>query len=1089
MMSRGEPAADPDDRDAPDDHDDRGGDDRLDLLARLPGDVLCVVNDAGRLTYVSASVERTFGYTPSEFLNIASSAHLIHPDDLGIMATLWHDARAEPDVEVRSEFRLKMRDGSYRWADVIAINLVDDTTVAGVVLNFRDITERREAERALRENEQLLRTITDGTTDLLVLVDGIGQILWCSPSVRDVLGYEPADVLGASLLDFAHPTDVAGALPALTRMIAGQDLVTPFLMRARHAAGGWRHIEAFSRHLSVGTSEDGAVLSLRDITKRVTAERALAASEARFRAFVESSKDLTGVIDTTGRITWLPPSVTDMLGFTADELIGTQAFDLIHPDDAGSAIARFSGVTEVGQGRVDPLTLRVRCKDGGWLTVEGIGSLLADADGEVEGVLLNVRDVTWRLHAEEAVRRSEARFRAVVSGSYDVTALVDRSGTVQWATPSVTRLLGWHPDDVVGRNGLDFVHPDDIEFVAGELISFAEGTGVPNPTSIRMLHGDGTWRDVEIVGSNFLDHPDINGIAVNLRDVAERVTAERERQRLTDIFSLTSDLVGIARAEGGLVYLNDSARRFFGLGADVDLATIDFDLAGWMAGHNGDRLIAEVMPAIERTGIWSGEVELARADGTLVPMLGQLIGHRDDTGSFEYFSGVLRDIDERKSFERRLEHEATHDPLTGLPNRTLLLDRLENALARARRRHSVVAVLFCDLDHFKVVNDSMGHSYGDIVLREVAQRLAGELRPGDTVARFGGDEFVILCEDIDSPADAVVIAKRADHAMSRAFALDGRDVYVGVSVGIAVATGGAGQAADPEMLIRDADAAMYRAKARGRGRYQVFEPGIGEQALDRFDLENALRRAVHEGELDVHYQPIVEIHTRAIVGVEALVRWDHPERGRLLPDEFISLAEETGIVLALGEWVLGQACRQMRLWDELLDGRAPGMLAVNLSARQLGHPELIGQVERALAESLLAPERLHLEITESVLMDDVESSASILRSLKALGVNMAVDDFGTGYSSLSYLRRFPVDSLKVDASFVDGLGSEPEDSAIVAAIVNLAHTLGLHAVGEGVETEQQMDELRALGCDLAQGFFLARPMPADDLTTILLTLP
>ncbi len=1074
-----------------DDRDDLGDigdlDQRLDLLARLPGDVLCVVDEGGRTTYVSASVERTFGYTPERFMAIASSVELIHPDDVAALGTLWVDVHAARDVEVRGEFRLKIPDGSWRWAEVIAINRIDDPAIAGVALNFRDITERREAERALRENEELLRTITNGMTDVLVLVDGIGLVRWCSPSVHQVLGYEPETVVGASLLDFAHPTDVAGALPALTRMIAGQDVVTPFIMRARHASGEWRYIEAFSRHLAADASQDGSVLSLRDVTKRVVAERALAASEARFRAFVESSKDLTGVIDDHGRITWLPPSVTDMLGFLPEELIGTQAFDLIHPDDAEQAIARFGHVTEVGAGKVDPLTLRVKCKDGSWLTVEGIGSLLTDADGVVDSILINVRDVTWRLHAEEAVRRSEARFRAVVSGSFDVTALVDRMGTVQWITPNAEHLLGWNAEDVVGRNGLDFIHPDDIEFVTAELISFAEGRGVPSPTPIRMLHRDGNWRDVEIVGSNFLDHPDINGIAVNLRDVAERLTAERERQRLTDIFSLTSDLVAVTTVEGELVYLNDSGRRFFGLEPDTDLTT--FDLAGHIASASLARMVAEVMPAIDQGGSWGGEVELIRADGTMVPMLGQLLAHRDATGSIECFSGVLRDIGERKSFERQLEHEATHDPLTGLPNRTLLLDRLEIALARARRRNTAVAVLFCDLDHFKVVNDSMGHSYGDLVLREVARRLETELRPGDTVARFGGDEFVILCEDIESPNDAVIIAKRADHAMSTAFALDGHDVYVGVSVGIAIASGSTRHIADPETLIRDADAAMYRAKARGRGRYQVFEPGIGAQAVDRFDLENALRRALQQRELDVHYQPVIEIASGSLVGVEALVRWDHPQRGQLLPGEFISLAEETGIVLPLGEWVLEEACRQMRVWDELHNGRSPGTLAVNLSARKLGHPELIGQVERALAASLLAPERLHLEVTESVLMDDVESSEAILRSLKELGINVAVDDFGTGYSSLSYLRRFPVDSLKVDRSFVDGLGSEPEDTAIVAAIVNLAHTLGLHSVGEGVETAEQFEQLRELGCDMAQGYFLARPMPAAELTKILLATP
>ena len=706
-------------------------------------------------------------------------------------------------------------------------------------------------------------------------------------------------------------------------------------------------------------------------------------------------------------------------------------------------------------------------------------------DPAVEGLVANIRDITDRVATEEALRRSEARFRTVVQGSYDAVAVVDREGTIMWVTESSERMLGWTPDDLVGVNGLDLIHPDDVGLIADELASFAAGTGVPNPTAIKLRHKDGSWHHVEIVGTDMLDHPDIGGIALNARLVDDRVAAERQLRRLTDIFELTRDLVAIADARGRIEYLNAAARRFFGVGDDDDLDHLS--LGASFTPASLDRLRTEVMPAVTAAGTWSGELDAVRHDGEVVAMLAQMLAHRDGDGRLEFASAVFRDITERKAFERRLEHEATHDPLTGLPNRTLLLDRLDLALARSRRRGRGVGVLFCDLDHFTVVNDSLGHSAGDRLLVDVADRLQDQLRPGDTVSRFGGDEFVILCEDVDGPEPAVRLAERVEQAMGAPFRLGEEDLHLGVSIGIAIGQPGTG---DAEALIRDADAAMYRAKAKGRQRHQVFEVDMWEQAVDRLDLENALRRALGRGELELRYQPIVDLRTGLVDGVEALLRWRHPQRGLLAPDEFIGVAEETGVIVSMGDWVLTQACCQLVAWDDGspvagADGDPALTMAVNLSGRQLDHPDLVDHVRRALETSGLAADRLHLEITESELMDDVEGSSATLEQLRGLGVHLAVDDFGTGYSSLSYLKRFPVDRLKVDRSFVDGLGTDPEDTAIVTAIVRLAHSLGLEATAEGVETEAQRSALAALGCDRAQGYLLARPLPADEVLAVL----
>jgi diguanylate cyclase (GGDEF)-like protein len=419
-------------------------------------------------------------------------------------------------------------------------------------------------------------------------------------------------------------------------------------------------------------------------------------------------------------------------------------------------------------------------------------------------------------------------------------------------------------------------------------------------------------------------------------------------------------------------------------------------------------------------------------------------------------------------------HQATHDPLTGLPNRSLVLDRLDQALARSQRTGGRVTVLFADVDRFKVVNDSFGHTVGDGVLLSISERLRAAVRPHDTVGRLAGDEFVIICEDT-TDREAVDVAERVADAVAQPIVLGGRETVITASIGIAHAEPGT----RGEDMLRDSDVAMYRAKERGRSRIELFDADMRHRMVDRLEMERSLRAAIGGGELRLDYQPIVAFDGWEVIAAEALVRWDHPERGLVEPAEFIPLAEESGLILPLGRWVLGEACRQLAAWRAA--GRTKLRVTVNLSARQFADPELIAVVSEALARAQLPPDALWLEITESVLMEEVTATADTLLALKRLGVHLAVDDFGTGYSSLSYLKRFPVDMLKIDRSFIDGLGTDPEDGAIVLAIVSLAQALRLGVVAEGVEYFHQLEVLHRLGCDAVQGYLLAHPGPADGL--------
>ena len=419
-------------------------------------------------------------------------------------------------------------------------------------------------------------------------------------------------------------------------------------------------------------------------------------------------------------------------------------------------------------------------------------------------------------------------------------------------------------------------------------------------------------------------------------------------------------------------------------------------------------------------------------------------------------------------------HQAFHDPLTDLPNRALFVDRLEQGMRRARRSRNQLAVLFLDIDRFKVVNDSLGHGAGDELLREVGARLLASIRPGDTAARFGGDEFAILLEDIASHEEAEQIAMRILLALRTPLTLVGRDVFVTASIGIAM------DASCADNAIRDADLAMYRAKAQGKGRYATFEPYMRAAVVERAELEADLQRVVERDELVLHYQPIVGLQTDEVVGVEALVRWRHPQRGLIGPDTFIALAEETLLMPELGRWILNAACHQAAAWQQA----RPLKLSVNLSACQLLSADLVADVAAALESSGLAPSMLVLEITETVLMRDVEDTIECLKDLKELGVLLAVDDFGTGYSSLEYLRRFPIDMLKIDKAFVDDLVTG--DATLAQAIIDLGDSFGLRVVVEGIEHELQRHRLIELGCRLGQGFCFARPMPADDVSALLL---
>ena len=559
------------------------------------------------------------------------------------------------------------------------------------------------------------------------------------------------------------------------------------------------------------------------------------------------------------------------------------------------------------------------------------------------------------------------------------------------------------------------------------------------------------------------------------------VAAVTDARALYSVFNYAAIGMAILSSKGKLLRVNRSMCNFLGyteselMCSSLQAITQQEDLGPALAG------LKSMLK--QHSDFLQIEVRHKRRGGERVWALWNVARFQDPESEEVYLILQLQDITDRKQSEERLRYDAFHDPLTGLPNRALFTDHVKLTIARAQRNQGTrFAVLFCDLDRFKVINDSLGHMVGDQLLVEVARRLESCLRQGDTVARVGGDEFTILVEDLNDENEAVALAERIQNAIAAPFSLSGREVFSTLSIGVAVGMGGY---KDPEDILRDADTAMYRAKSLGKARHVVFDQSMQASAVNLLQIETDLRMALEKQQFFLLYQPIVSLDNFKLCGFEALLRWHHPERGLISPLDFIPIAEETGQIIAIGEWALHEACRQMKRWEKAYSTASPLFISVNLSCKQFNNLQLLEQVSNVLGKTGLSPRRLKLEITESAVMDNIDSATEMLSQLRDLGVQLAIDDFGTGYSSLSYLHRFPIDTLKIDRSFVTRMADNAENVEIVRTIVMLAQVLGMDVVAEGVETKEQLKILRDLRCEYGQGYYFSRPSNTSDAEKII----
>jgi diguanylate cyclase (GGDEF)-like protein/PAS domain S-box-containing protein len=708
------------------------------------------------------------------------------------------------------------------------------------------------------------------------------------------------------------------------------------------------------------------------------------------------------------------------------------------------------------------------------------------ANDRPNGVVVSHLNITEQKRAKDELRESERRFSDMLGKVDLISVMLDREGRLTYCNDYLLRLTGWRRDEVIGRDWFKLFIPSTCDLkdrFAAVLADLPSASHHDN----EILTRSGGQRLIQWTNTTLRSAAgEVIGTASIGDDITERnKDAEQHRAQMEDryraLLEAAPDAMVVVNDAGGIVLLNVQAEKQFGYRRDelVGQQVTNIIPAGF-----AERLIADALRSREEalaqqmgTGM---ELTGRRKDGSGFPI--EILLSPLESAEGTLVTAAIRDITQRKKAEAQMIHWAQHDFLTDLPNRVLLHDRIDQAIASARRHGKQVAVLFLDLDGFKYINDSLGHSIGDRLLQSIAKSLEECVRASDTVSRQGGDEFVVLLSEEERWGDAALVAGRMLQSVAEAHPIDQHDLHVTASIGVSVYPD---DGTDAETLIKNADTAMYNAKENGRQSYQFFKPDMNVRAVERQSIEEGLRRALERREFTLHYQPKINLRTGAITGAEALIRWTHPTRGQVLPGQFIPIAEECGLIRPIGNWVLREACKQARAW--VAAGLPAATMAVNVSAMQLRQENFLQTVFAILQDTGMDPGSLELELTEGVLMKHAESTAATLQALREKGVRVAVDDFGTGYSSLSYLKKFPIDALKIDQSFVRQIGSAGDDAAIVTAVISMARSLKLLVIAEGVETQEELEFLQAHQCEEGQGYYFSRPVPPEQFSKLLET--
>lgn len=1037
------------------------------LFNSLPAAV-ALLDSSGRILNSNANF---LGYSQSEAGQLGL-LDLVVPHQRGLLQEQFQSALTSGSAA--TEFDLITRDGKRIPHVVRGVRVIVDGApcVLGIAM---DISDRKEAEQKLAASEEKYRQVIDNIPEVVWSADMEGAVTFVSPQVESLFGvpqsllYEKGIV---ALIDSVHPEDRDSFKNALTLLFStGQPIDLEYRTTFDRAETIWVRNRAFLVELSTGGRSAMGLLT--DITSRKEREKSL----RRLACIVESLDQAVIGLSPDGLISDWNQGATRLYGYGPEEVLG-KSLELLYPPEQFQEVMMVVDKLRRGE-RVEPLVTRRRAKSGTVFDVSVIPSAIRDSSGKLIGFASVATDITHLLQVRERLRLQSAALEAAANA----IVITDAEGTIQWTNPAFTSLTGYSLREAAGRNPKELLKSgkQDRIFYQNLWTTILAGKIWSGELINRKKDGRLYSEEMTISPVRSAEGTITHFIAIK-QDVSARKAAENAlwtaKEQYRAVFE--NAVIGIFQTtpDGAPLMINQALADIHGYESPEELLAEITNVPRQLFS-DFDRF-KDMARMIELEGELRGaEVEVLRRDGSKRTVLVNLRGIRNPDGSIASHHGTLADITERKLAEDQARFLAYNDALTGLPNRSLLQDRLTQALAAAPRSDCKVAVAFLDLDRFKDINDSLGHSVGDQLLQQVAKRLCSAVRQECTVARIGGDEFVILIPSVRQLDEVITCMGRIMDSMGIDFAVAATHLHVSCSIGVSIFPE---NGSDAESLIKNADAAMYEAKESGRNNFQFFAAEMNRRAVDRLTIENKLRVALELGQLSLAYQPQVRLSTGEVTGVEALLRWQEPELGLVAPARFVPIAESSGLIVPIGDWVLKTACQHFRTW------RGAGLnierIAVNVSAIQLRRRDFLERLRAILEESQIAPQSIEFEITESMLTLNAETR-EVIGMLREFGISIAVDDFGTGYSNLKYLSEFKFSRLKIDRSFVHAAENSPRAEAIVTAIVRMAKSLELGVIAEGVESESQLSLLRKNRCEEAQGYYFSKAVPADEVPQLI----
>jgi diguanylate cyclase (GGDEF)-like protein/PAS domain S-box-containing protein len=1040
---------------------------------------LALNDEQGNITYLNKAFIQVVGYTTDDIPNLEDWWPRAYPNQQyrKHVADAWQsnmeNAKRTGKPFAPMEVAICCKNGMVRTFLISPASL-EESFARNYLVILYDITERKMLEDSIRFRQFSL----DHTGEEVFWIDKDAHILDANEPACRKLGYTHEEICGLTVADVDAYFPIEKWPEHWQELKNNKTLQFESFHKCRN--GKIFPIEIVANYFEYEGLEYNCAL-VRDITARKLAEEALRESETLLRESQIIADLGSYVLDIPAGF-WKSSEVLDKL-FGIDEAYerSVEGWAALICHDDRAMMENYFRNEVLGQGNSFDKEYRIiRIDDQTERWVHGLGKLEFDAQGHPLKMYGTIQDITEHKKREEQLRQSEEKLRAYLDNISDTIWLIDSSLNISYVSPNVKQLLDVLPEELIGRPSDVVIHPDDIGLIMNAYRYVVEHFGEPHTIEYRVRHKDGRCIYVESTSVNMLDNPEINGVLVSMRNITERKQAEIELRIAATAFE-SQEGIFVTDAHNVILRINRAFTKITGYSAEEVLGK---NPRIFQSGRHDVDFYAAMWESINRTDAWEGEIWNRRKNGEIYPEYLIISAVKDQDGIIRHYVATFNDITTSKADADKIERLAFYDPLTGLPNRRLLWERLKLALASSNRSGRKGALLFIDMDNFKTLNDSHGHDIGDLLLQQVAQRLEFCVREGDTVVRLGGDEFVVMLEDLsvqalEAAAQTEVIGNKILAALNQPYQLATHNYHSTPSIG---ATLFIGHEQSIEELLKQADIAMYQAKSSGRNALRFFDPKMQASITARVALEADLHLALAENQFELYFQAQV-CHNRQVIGAEVLIRWQHPLRGLVSPEDFIPLAEETGLILPIGQWVLETACAQIKIWAGFEHTRHL-QLAVNVSARQFRQANFVEQVSQVLRRNAINPDRLKLELTESLVLDDIDDSVYKMHALRKIGVRFSIDDFGTGYSSLSYLTQLPLDQLKIDQSFIHNIGIKTTDAVIVQTIIGMANNVGLEVIAEGVETEVQRIFLEQHDCQICQGYLFSKPLPIEQFESL-----